>query len=193
MAGFSAVYAVGESIAQFLRNTYPSSLRTDHPCRFEVAKSADFADATAFGETVVTLYLYRLAIDQYLNPAGAGRHGTSPSRSLPLDLHFMVTVWTDNKHSEQLLMTWVMAQLHWHPVLDRSNLMALGAWRPDETIQIMPTHLSHEDLTRIWDVVEPSYRLSTTYLVRVVQIDPPEDATAGPVVATRFRVAEGVA
>jgi len=192
MAGFSAVYAVGESIAQFLRNTYPAELRAEHPCRFEVARSADFATGEAFGDTVVTLYLYRLLISQYLRPASERAVRQSRPPTLPLDLHFMVTVWTENRHTEQLLMTWVMAQLHWHPVLDRSNLMSLGEWRPDETVKLAATNIPQEELTRIWDVLDPTYRLSTTYVARIVEIDPPAGGDHPPVVATRFAISDDV-
>lgn len=186
MAGFSAAYSVGESLVQYLRNIYPADLRADHACRFELAKSADFAEAESFTETTVTLYLYRMSIDQYLHPAGAGRVVPPTSRALPLDLHYMLSVWTDNKHTEQLLMAWVMAQLHWSPILDASTLMGQGGWRPDESIQISPTNITQEDLCRIWDVMEPTYRLSTTYVARVVHIDPPVEPDAPPVIATRF-------
>ena len=186
MAGFSAPYAVGESIAQYLRNLYPTDLRTAHPCRFELAKSEDFSDADTFTDTTVSIFLYRMSIDQYLHPAGARRADPPSNRALPLDLHYMVTVWTDNRHTEQLLMAWVMAQLHWTPVLYRPNLMQLGGFRADETVQISPTNITQEDLSRIWDVLEPSYRLSTTYVARVIHIDPPVADEAAPVVATRF-------
>lgn len=186
MAGFSAPYAVGESIAQYLRNIYPTDLRNDHPCRFELAKSDDFADADPFSDTTVTIYLYRMTIDQYLHPAGGRRVEPPLSRALPLDLHYMVSVWTDNRHTEQLLMAWVMAQLHWTPVLDSSNLMQLGGFRADETVQISPTNITQEDLSRIWDVLDPSYRLSTTYVARVIHIDPPAETENRPVIASRF-------
>ena len=186
MAGFSSAYAVGESIAQYLRNIYPEDLRTAHPCRFELAKSDDFADADTFTDTTVTLFLYRMTIDQYLHPAGTRRQEPPRARALPLDLHYMVTVWTDNRHTEQLLMAWVMAQLHWTPVLDASNLMQLGGFRTDETVQISPTNVTQEDLCRIWDVMEPTYRLSTTYVARVIHIDPPAEPDHPRVVASRF-------
>jgi len=186
MAGFSAAYSVGESLVQYLRNIYPAELRADHSCRFELAKSADFSEADSFTETTISLFLYRMSIDQYLHPAGAGRTVPPVSRALPLDLHYMVTVWTDNKHTEQLLIAWVMAQLHWSPVLDASTLMQIGGWRKDESIQISPTNITQEDLCRIWDVMEPTYRLSTTYVARVVHIDPPVAEDAPNVIATRF-------
>lgn len=187
MAGFSAAYSVGESLVQYLRNVYPAELRAEHACRFELAKSADFAEADTFDDNTISLYLYRMSIDQYLHPAGSGRRTPPHARALPLDLHYMVTVWSDNKHTEQLLMTWVMAQLHWNPELDASTLMAQGGWRRDESIQISPTNITQEDLCRIWDVLDPTYRLSTTYVARVIHIDPPPDlGTAPNVVATRF-------
>lgn len=195
MAGFSAAYSVGESLVQYLRNTYPAELRTDHACRFELAKSADFAEADNFSETTISLFLYRMSIAQYLHPAGSGRKAPPTSRALPLDLHYMVTVWSDSKHTEQLLMAWVMAQLHWNPNLDASTLMQIGGWRKDESIQIAPTNITQEDLCRIWDVMEPTYRLSTTYVARVVHIDAPPIADAPNVVATRFehaRLEEGL-
>jgi len=186
MAGFSASYAVGESIVRYLRDVYPANLRDEHPCTFTQATSANFADADAFDGTTLTLFLYRMTIDQYLHPQGTRRTPPSLSRSLPLDLHYLVTAWSDSMHTEHVLMTWVMAQLHWNPVLDASKLMTVGGFRPDESVLLSPTNITQEDLSRIWDVVEPTYRLSTTYVARIVHIDPPEDDEAAPVVATRF-------
>jgi hypothetical protein len=39
---------------------------------------------------------------------------------------------------------------------------------------------------RIWDTLEPNYRLSLSYIARVVRIDPDEDSDQRPVVAMRF-------
>lgn len=186
MAGFSGAYSVGESLVQYLRNIYPADLRADHPCRFELAKSADFSEADTFTETTISLFLYRMSIAQYLHPAGSRRKAPPTSRALPLDLHYMMTVWADSKHTEQLLMAWAMAQLHWTPNLDASTLMRVGDWRKDESIQISPTNITQEDLCRIWDVMKPTYRLSTTYVARVVHVDPPPEAEAGNVIATRY-------
>ncbi|WP_172330708.1 DUF4255 domain-containing protein [Mangrovicoccus sp. HB161399] len=186
MADFSSVYSVGESLAQYFRNIYPAELRADHPCRFELAGSADFAQAQPFDETTVSIYLYRILPDQYLHPAGSSlREGEEP-RAMPLDLHFMVSVWADNTHTEQLLMTWVMAQLHWNPVLDRSTLMETGGWDSSETVQISPSNISQEDLSRLWDVFEPKYRLSSTYVARVIHVDPPPAPVRPPVVSRRM-------
>ncbi len=50
----------------------------------------------------------------------------------------------------------------------------------------MPAELSTEDVMRIWDAIEPAYRLSASYVARVVRIEPDEDLESfAPVVARR--------
>ena len=53
-------------------------------------------------------------------------------------------------------------------------------------IQLIPAELSTEDIMRIWDALEPSYRLSVSYIARVVRIDSTRVEQVRPVVATRF-------
>jgi hypothetical protein len=53
-------------------------------------------------------------------------------------------------------------------------------------IQIIPSELAVEDMMRIWDALTPPYRLSVSYVARLVRIDPDVILEAGPVVATRF-------
>jgi hypothetical protein len=58
---------------------------------------------------------------------------------------------------------------------------------PLDRVQVIPTDLSLEDIMRIWDSLQPSYRLSVAYVARVVLIDPAEDIPGAlPVVSTRF-------
>ncbi|HPE04331.1 MAG TPA: Pvc16 family protein, partial [Thauera sp.] len=53
------------------------------------------------------------------------------------------------------------------------------------------SELPTEDLMRIWDALSPSYRLSVSWVARLVRIDPERDDTLHrPVVAGRFRYAE---
>ena len=54
-------------------------------------------------------------------------------------------------------------------------------------MQVLPVDLSTEDLMRVWDALEPSYRLSTSYVARVVRLDPDVDTELfAPVVAKRL-------
>ena len=186
MANLFSINSVGESVVRFLRDTYPEPLRTDHPCEFRQVSSAELADAEDM-ETAVTLYLYRVAVDEHsrnLAPARQPQHRPMP---LSLALYFIIIVWADDALAEQTLTAWVMSQLNQHPILDRSNLSQAGGWAREDVVHFLPFELSTEDVMRIWDAVTPSYRLSLPYVARVVRIDPDEAEAGLPVVATRHR------
>lgn len=92
---------------------------------------------------------------------------------------------------EQVALTWALRQLHQNPVLDISSLTPDAGWASDEVIQIVPSELATEDVMRIWDALTPSYRLSVSYMARLVRIDPDSDvAEFRPVVAGRFAFGE---
>jgi hypothetical protein len=186
MANLFSINSVGESLVRFLRDTYPEPLRTDHPCEFRQVSSAELADAEEM-ETAVTLYLYRVTVDEHsrnLAPSSRPQHRPMP---LSLALYFIIIVWAEDALTEQTLTAWVMSQLNQHPILDRSNLSQAGGWAREDVVHFLPFELSNEDLMRIWDAITPSYRLSLPYVARVVRIDPAEAQAGLPVVATRYR------
>ena len=82
-----------------------------------------------------------------------------------------------------------MQQLYRTPVLDRSVLSASGGWAQSDVVQIIPAELSVDDMTRIWDALAPSYRLSVSYIARMIRIDADSEPDAAPVVAQRFALA----
>ena len=84
-------------------------------------------------------------------------------------------------------MAWVMSELNQRPILDKATLSSEAGWRPDDQVHIVPVELSTEDLMRIWDTLAPNYRLSASYVARVVRIDPTPLPVGKPVVATRYK------
>jgi hypothetical protein len=84
-----------------------------------------------------------------------------------------------------------MSQLHQQPVMDVSSLTEEGGWSNNDVVKIIPAELSNEDLMRIWDALAPDYRLSLSYIARVVSIDSAEISAGLPVVATRYQYEEG--
>jgi hypothetical protein len=74
--------------------------------------------------------------------------------------------------------------------MDVSSLSPEAAWGPGDVIQLIPAELSNEDIMRIWDAIEPTYRLSVSYIARVVLIDPDIHPERRPVVATRFTLTD---
>ena len=188
MANVFAVHSVGSSITTFLRNTYPAQIAgRDMPaCGFELSSSGQLAGDISEA-TRITLYLYRITVNEHSRQT---RRAAAPADSfvpLGLDLHYLLTAWAATPLDEQVTLAWAIRQLHQYPVLDASSLSPEAGWAGDEVIQIIPAELTTEDVMRIWDALEPAYRISTSYVARVVRLDPDQDAEAlRPVVAARY-------
>jgi hypothetical protein len=105
---------------------------------------------------------------------------------LSLDLHYLLAIWASKPEDEHNLLAWSMQQLYLHPFLDTSLIGEEAGWEVGDSIQIVPAELSTEDLMRVWDAFHPSYRLSVTYIARVVRLDRQPGTEHLPVVASRF-------
>jgi hypothetical protein len=186
MANVNAVYSVGSSLMTSLRNAYPAPLRQAFPCDFRVISSGELAGNADRG-TALTLYLFRVTINEHLRNVRRVNDNLDAQPPLGLDLHYLLTAWADNAPAEHTILAWAMQQIYQRPVLDASSLDTSADWGASDVIQLIPAELSNEDVMRIWDALDPAYRLSVSYIARVVRIAP--DATGGglPVVATRSR------
>lgn len=190
MADFLAIHSVGNSLITSLRNAYPAELQEEHNCSFMLLSSSELAQEDNFAPAL-TLYLHRVTINQHLRNQGPPGNPRAQPTPLSLDLHYLLTVWSDSAEAEQTIFGWAMRQLHLTPVLDVSSLSPEAQWDPGEIIQLVPAELTNEDLMRIWDALAPSYRLSYSYVARMVRIEVLEE-THRPVVAQRFALQEGV-
>ena len=187
MANIYSVNSVGGSIMQFLRNAYPQELRETHPCDFRIVSSGELAESTEEFNTTLTLYLYRIIINEHVRNKPSAHQPGESNIPLSVDLHFMLSIWADSAAAEHTICAWVMSQLHQHPIMDVSSLTEEGGWSKDDVVHIIPAELSNEDLMRIWDAIAPYYRLSVSYIARVVRIVGDETETGLPVVATRYQ------
>jgi len=187
MANIQAIHSVGASIATFLRNTYPATVGAQAmpACDFALVSSGELA-GTIEDATRITLYLYRVTVNEHNRQQRPGLMSPDQQAPLGLDLHFLLTAWAGTAQDELLPFTWALRQLYLHPILDASSLSPEAGWSAEEVIQIIPSELAVEDMMRIWDALAPPYRLSVSYVARLVRIDPDVFLDAGPVVATRF-------
>ncbi len=193
MANIDGVHSVGDSLMQYLENTYPAVLREAHPCEFRLVSSNQLAGEIDFG-TSVTLYLYRVIVNEFLRNTPIIENGRHSQPPLSVDLHYLLSVWADSAVAEHTICAWVMQELNRHPIMDLSSLTPEGGWDATEVVHIVPAELSNEDLMRIWDALAPNYRLSLSYVARAVRIEVEEDDEGGEaVVATRFAYSNGVA
>jgi hypothetical protein len=187
MANVLALHSVGNSMVTYLRNSYPQQVDgiAMPPCSFELLSCSQLAGN--IDETNrITLLLYRVTVNEHARQMRAANRSADGPAPLSLDLHYLITAWGATSLDEQLTFAWTVRQLHEHPVLDASALSPEAGWARDEVIQIVPAELSTEDMMRVWDALEPSYRLSSTYVARLVRLDPDQSIESRRVVARRL-------
>lgn len=184
MAAVTAIYAVTSSLAATLTRAYQVRPVAGLSCSFSAIGTSDMKkldDQT----TTCAIFLYRVTHNEFLrNRAAEG--GVKP---LSVNLHLMVSVWTDTPLREQTMLAWVMRELHQRPVLDNTVLQASDGFGATDMVQLTPEEISATDMSTLWQVFVPPYRMSLTYVARnlAIDLDPPE--RFAPVVATRFSVA----
>ncbi|NTX67251.1 DUF4255 domain-containing protein [Myxococcus sp. CA051A] len=198
MANLFAIHSIGESLVSYFRHAYeslPAEQRAKLPNvqAFNLFSSKEMGggpNATEPVRPALTLYLYRVTMNEHLRnqPATGGSASTHPP--LALDLHYLLTVWAEDAKDEHRLLGWAMNLLHTHQTLSASDLNEDGGWGPGEMVQLIPAELSNEDLMRIWDTFQRPYTLSVSYIARVIRIDVAEGLAAKPVVARRLSYGE---
>lgn len=185
MANLLAIHAVGASLVTVLRNAYPAALRARHACDFRLLSSGELAGEIDFG-TTLSLYLYRVTTNEHLRTTPRPGDPADALPPLAVDLHYLLTVWAESALAEHVILGWALRELHRRPVLDVASLSPEGGFGPGEVVQVIPAELSTEDLMRLWDALAPAYRLSVSYIARVVRIDHDPTPAGRPVVATRL-------
>ncbi len=172
MADFRAISTVCEAVIHLL-HTSDRPAGIDSELEFKVFSARDFEHPMTAG---VSLFLYRIfANGAHRTPAGRpGSDGRPTQPQLPVDLHFLLTVWGREASLQHVLAGWMMRTLEDTPILSAGDLNAVApeVFRPDETVEISLTELTNEDLLRIWEVLGLRvYQLSVPYVARVIALD----------------------
>lgn len=182
MAGLSAIHAVTSGLAQYLTRAHQISPIKATNCLFTTVSTGEFKKLDG-NDTTCSLFLYRVS------PNGLTRNPVTQDGRRPpltLNLHLLLTVWADSTQKEQLVFAWVMRELHRLAVLDRSVLGTAAAFEVADLVQLSSEDLSMDDLSKLWQMLAPPYRLSATFVARNVRIDADDDEVFPPAVATRF-------
>lgn len=185
MANVFAIHSVGQSIADYLSKTYPPTLSGPHPCQFRVAASSELEQADPFSTTTISIYLYRVTVNEFLRGSARAIAPNDVNIPLSLDLHYLITAWAEDFLTEHLIMAWAMRQLYHRQTLTAAELSPEAEWGPADVITLLPAEMSMPDMMRLWDVFEPKYRLSATYVARAVRIDTDLDLETYPPVVSR--------
>ncbi len=146
--------------------TSENSVSLDSPPRI-ADNSAPSAD-----QARLSLYLYQVTPNAHLNnhpmiPAGAGRQQHPP---LSLNLYYLLTPVSQAPEDNLVILGRCLQVLNANSMI-RANF--LDSWlRPEPPeVRVTINPVSLEELTRVWNAFNETYRLSVCYLVQVVSID----------------------
>jgi hypothetical protein len=186
MADYRGIEGVSNALVHLLRMSYQST-DFDNELQFEVYVHESFTQPMAAG---VSVFLYRVVPNgTWRIPSGRVEPGGRRfDTKLPLDLHYMMTIWARDASLEHRVTGWMMRTLEDTPILPFGLLeaAAAGIFQPDETVELVLGELSNEDLFRIWDTLgQSSYHLSIPYIARNVRVASSRLLTAGDPVQER--------
>jgi hypothetical protein len=143
-------------------------------------------DMKTFQPTVpsVTVFLYHVALNSELrNTLPPSGKGTRPL--LPIELRYLITPWAKQIADTHKIVGYVLRALHQKASLVRAELSG-SSWADHDTAQILLESMPIEDHYSIWEPTEIPYRLSLSYVVRVMGIDSGQASVAPPVVSAVF-------
>lgn len=157
-----------------LESSYRPEDFNDIVADFRMFTSRDFSNNAIINGA--SLFMYRLYCNGvYRTPRGRiGDDGKRMDSQLPLELHFLITVWGGEASYQYELAGWIMRVLEDSPMFPSAvlNSTTPNVFRQDETVDITLAELSTEDLFRIWDVLGVNaYQLSIPYVARVINIE----------------------
>jgi hypothetical protein len=195
MANIAAIRSVGSSLAEYLERSFQAAIFPPNvakpACAFSVVSSGGIQEEVDPDNLAanVRIFLYHVSVDPHLRNSGRLSAPDMQPPPLSVALHYLFTFWSNSAENEHLILAWTMLQLQATSLLDATILSPEAGWTAEETVQLIPEELSTADMMRVWDTLQPEYRLSLGYVARVIRIDPAVAGDQQPVVATRFNYA----
>lgn len=172
MANYNAIAVISKTIINQLKAS--AQLVGISDLEFDIYTSQQFTQSPITNG--VSLFIYRIFPNgDNRTPIGyLNNSGKKQPRLLPVDIHFLLTIWGGEASMQHTLVGWVMRVMEDNSLLTASALNAVKAktFRRDETVEIGLAEFKTEDLMRISEVLMPNgYQLSIPYYARVVQIE----------------------
>ena len=185
MAGPNAISELGDTLVQLVQAAL-SGLAT--PPTVKVATPDSFKELEPNRTPTVTIFLYRVAVNPVMRngPRPVLGNGRTTRPLLPVELGYLITPWAKEPKDEHTVLGLILQGLYDRSELGPADLKG-GSWGPEDSVQILLESLSTDEHYRIWDTVDMPYRLSLTYLARIVGIEPAEQIAAPPIVRAVFQ------
>ncbi|HKO99556.1 MAG TPA: DUF4255 domain-containing protein [Pyrinomonadaceae bacterium] len=185
MAGFQAIAATGEAMRKLLANACPSEFSG---AQFKLYQISDFGNPMDEG---ISLYLYRLAVSgaRRTLPPTVGPDGRRYRPPIPLDLHYIASVWGKTAIKQQRLLGWMIRMFEDVPILPVGLLNDNGpdpeVFEPNETVEVLFESINLQDWNNLWSPTKTNAPLSVGYVARMIGISSTMPLSEAPHVQTR--------
>ena len=156
--------------------------------QFELYQISNFQSPMEEG---VSLYLYRLAVSGARRnlPPTVGPNGQRFRPPIPLDLHYIASVWGKTAVKQQRLLGWMIRMFEDVPILPAGLLNDNGpdpeVFEPNETVEVLFESLNLQDWNNLWSASKTNAPLSVGYVARMIGISSTMPLNEAPHVQTR--------
>jgi len=156
--------------------------------QFELYQIGNFTNPMEEG---VSLYLYRVAVNGTIRnrPPITGLDGRRRRPPIPLDLHYILSVWARSAVKQQRLLGWTIRMFEDVPILPTGLLNNYGPepdiFQPGETVEIILESLTLQDFNNLWSATKTALPVSVGYVARMVGISSELPLTEAAEVQTR--------
>jgi hypothetical protein len=185
MATTDAIAFVGDTLVALLQSGLSGLVP---PANIFLSTPSEFKDSPPH-PPAVTVFLYHVRIHGEMRnaPRRPLAGGAIQPPPLPLELRFLITPWTQLTRDAYRIVGAIAQVLNNRAVLRFGDLLGAGVWAPDDTVELVLESLPVEEHYDIWDPTDLPYRLSLTYLARLIGIDSAIAISAPPVAVANFQ------
>jgi len=171
-----ADFDVIASVSQTLQTVLTDALSSLDPQNPPLAEIHDLQGTIPTSPARITIFFFEVIEDPSARNRPRVRGSNPPNTTLQkppmaLLLRYLFTPWSGDRLTDQRLLGRTMQVLYDDAILAGTQLQG-GLANSDQALKLHMAPITLEDRTRVWNAVQKPYRISVTYEVRVVNLDP---------------------
>ncbi|MBX2796100.1 MAG: DUF4255 domain-containing protein [Myxococcales bacterium] len=180
MAGTLVISEVGDTLLSIVR-TSVQGLVPDANVR--LASVDEVRTLVPAPDPAISVFLYNVGIQAETRNAPPKQGFDRPP--LTLELRYLVTPWSDDARSAHEMCGHILRGLYDNAHVAYPDLQGTS-WSEGDTLQVLLESLPVSEHYNIWEPADIPYKLSLSYLVRVVGLDPGTVAGGQPITQATF-------
>lgn len=179
MASTDAIAFLGDTIVALLQEGLSGIVA---PADVLLSTPDQFKDFQPLAPSI-TIFLYHVRISAEMRN-GSSRvlpNGAIRRPPLPLELRFLVTPWTQDTRDAHRIVGAITQLFYDRARLGFGDLLGADVWDVDDTVELVLESLTADEHFSIWEPADIPYKLSLSYLARMVGIESTIVKSAAPV------------